>query len=153
MSTKGFFNGPKDFGERRVATLIKNELDKQGKAAKKLLLKPAATWDHQPNFPINNNGESVEVITDDAPYFFLDDGTTSHPIDGDPFLVFQENYKPKTVVNSLNAVHGGKSGNFNVIEHVNHPGNKARNFSQQVLDQIEKPFQDGIEDAIDKSNP
>lgn len=153
MPIKGFFNGPIDFGEKRIGTLIKKELDKQAKAAEKLLLKPTSTWNHKPAFTTNNSGDQVEVVTEDAAYFFVDGGTQPHPIDGNPNLVFQENYKPKSVVNSLNAVNGGKSGNFNVIQHVEHPGSDARNFVDTAMKIIEPNFQNGIDDAIDKSNP
>lgn len=153
MPTNFFFKGDPTFGANRIATQIKKAKQKSAVKAQKLLLQPTSTWTHKANFTIEDSGDKTEIGTDDEVYGFLDNGTPPHIIEGNPYLRFQENFKPKTVVNSLNSVHGGKSGAYvnPPPEIVHHPGNEARNFTTVVIKQIEPEFQADIQAEIDKS--
>lgn len=153
MPTRFFFNGNPDFGSKTIGTKLKGTRKKHAEKARQLLLQPTLTWNHSVSFTIDEKGDTVAITTDDEPYGYLDEGTKPHLITGNPVLRFQENFKPKTTPNSLNSVAGGKSGNYvhPPPTSVQHPGNEARNFSQQVIDKIEPAFQADVDNDIAKS--
>lgn len=149
MSIKTFWNGPTDFGESKVKGNLKKALDKSAKKAEKLLLQPTSSWQHKVSFPIKNDGETAEVLTSDVPYAILDDGAAPHRISGNPTLAFPSVFRAKTTVGSLNAGPGAVGGSTVYTQEVNHPGVKSRDFTGQTIKQIEDPFLQDIQDALD----
>lgn len=89
-------------------------------------------------------GILVEVKTSNLKYRFVDLGTGEHPIDPRPnnptgLLIFPRNFTPRTTVGSLQKRSGGKSGPLVFTPHVEHPGNKARNFELPIIEE-QKPL-------------
>lgn len=82
----------------------------------------------------------VEVKTDSLKYKYVDLGTESHPIDPKPdnptgLLKFPSEYSPRTSVKSLKTKRGGKNwgGPWTITPHVEHPGNKGRQFEVPII--------------------
>lgn len=149
MPLKIFWKGPVDFGEKKTAKTVKAALDKTAKKAEKLLLQPTQTWDHKASFETKNKGESVTVLTDDPVYNYLEDGTRPHQINGSPALAFPNTFSAKTTVGSLNSAPGTSGGSTVYASTISHPGVTARNFTEQVIKQIEPEFVKDIQNALD----
>lgn len=148
--SKFFFDGDPEL-VKNAKKQIDQALQKVAKQAQKLLLQPTSTWQHGVSFPITKITDGVEVSTDDAPYGYLDDGTSPHRITGNPFLAFPSSFGAKTTVGSLNAGPGTVGGNTVYTAEVEHPGNKARDFTGQVIKKVEPELQKEIEAAIEAS--
>lgn len=131
-----------------IAELLK-ELDALGKEAKKLLLKPTATWTHKVTFHhrVDRATARVRIWTTDRIYGYLDRGTKPHVIEprrplspsGRPSsLRYQAGYRPKTRPRRLSSYHGGKLGPFIYPVGVMHPGIAARGFTTLVAKRMQQ---------------
>jgi len=116
--------------------------------------KTVATWDHKPEFVIEERARSFAVVTDDDIYHFVDAGTRPHIIPADPFLAFRGSYQAKTTPRVIMSRSGGASGSYvYTTKDIHHPGTEAREFSKTIHDKWEKEtvkrmrlaFKQGIE--------
>lgn len=149
--TTFFFTPSTDFGAKKVKGEMKKAMRILGKRAEKELKRPAKTWDHKPVFDIEITEEKAQIITEDPPYGYLDEGTQEHLITGKPNLAFSSEFSPKTAVGSLNAVAGNKGAIDTVVGTVRHPGNEARDFTGQVEKIMEPLVLKEVEDALDRA--
>jgi len=127
---------PANVAAARLAIL--NGMRAIGKDIKRDFEATTATWDHKPDFKLDISlagGEpAVTVGTTDKIYGYVDEGTRPHtiaPVNA-KVLSFQAGYKAKTQPGVIGSTGGGAQGDqvFSMV--VNHPGTKARNFSQKI---------------------
>lgn len=124
-----------------------------GKGMKSDFEKTTATWNTDVTFEVIESAgkDKIEVLagTDNEIYGFVDKGTKAHRIvpKRAPALRFQGTYKAKTTPGVLSSKSGGSSGDVIYSQGVNHPGTKARNFSQA----IEKKWQPKLKREIEKA--
>jgi hypothetical protein len=98
------------------------------------------TWKHKPRFYPKRTATGITINTDSDIYKWTDYGTKPHIIRAKnaPFLVFRWPYKAATkprVIGSINA----KYGKFWARKlQVNHPGTKARHFTDEISKRMQK---------------
>ena len=89
-----------------------------------------------PRFRIRKQKYAREISTEDEPYPWADYGTKPHiirPVRA-PKLMFQKEYKRKTLTGKILSRQGGKSGPTVVADVVHHPGNEPANLSQTIAE-------------------
>lgn len=111
--------------------------------AKVLFALTYQSWDAYPIFeqkgPRTVRGDrEVEYSTGSDVYVWLDDGTDPHTISGNPTLTFMTDSIPKTKKSQLMSSAGFKGSEFKRKKEVKHPGVEARNFSEEVVERIDK---------------
>lgn len=92
--------------------------------------KTTATWQHQVVFAIARVGTGYVVSTSDEVYGFVDLGTRPHRIEGN--LAFQSNYVAKTQPRVIGSGAGGATGPMVYAQGVDHPGTRARLFTETI---------------------
>lgn len=115
------------------------------------------TWSNKPTFFVVA-AKGVDPIegttgTDNLIYLWVNSGTSQHPIDpvNAPYLVFKSGYIAKTRPNKLESGQGGFTGGTVFSKHVEHPGNKARNFDKKIAKKLEKELPAKVQQAINRS--
>lgn len=121
--------------------------------------KTTATWDHKPQFDkevqIGPGEIAILVGTDDEIYNYVDQGTRPHKIKPKKpggVLAFQSIYTAKTVPKIVDSGSGGSSGSTVFTTGVNHPGTKARKFSEAIAEDWEPEFKKRMEMAFSKAS-
>lgn len=127
-----------------------NELDRElSKSFTKLVDKSELlfgqsyhNWDNQPGFQTESRKMSnweVEYSTEDENYVRVDDGTPAHTISakGDGFLMFNWPNTPRTSPGQLYSGTPSKGSNFAKLKEVENPGIEPREFSLEVLEEID----------------
>ena len=128
------------------------------------------TWDTKVNFELvyklrpSQDIEEFTIYHDNLIYKFVDEGTVAHKIPYKPptpefdddgkvklrkRLRFPSSFTPKTSFGELGSVAGGYGDTFVFASEVNHPGAKARNFSELILDKIVNNMDDIIYEELD----
>lgn len=114
-------------------------------------------WDNPPEWdtkgPQTRNGSrEITYVTEDTPYVWVDNGTEPHEIEGNPFLRFATNSVPKTKPGALMSSSGFKGSHFVGAKKVKNPGIEARDFSGEVVKEIEPGLSDLVQVGIDKTS-
>jgi hypothetical protein len=111
------------------------------------------SWRHKPTFRIAKDGDDrVTVGTDDEVYGYVDQGTRPHVIRPrrGRFLRFQAGARAKTTPGSLSS--GGGGGGVTTFRRgVNHPGTKARGFSELIARRAEGRVLDEVTRQLRKA--
>ncbi len=84
-------------------------------------------------------------------WYYVDLGTKPHIIraKNKPFLAFQTGYSARTApVAKFNQGTGQKFGAWRRVKSVNHPGTKARKFTETFLKELSPSFPDRIQAAV-----
>lgn len=110
--------------------------------------KTTASWDHNVTFNIVRAGKGYAVTTDDEVYGYVDLGTRPHTIEGNPFLAFQNSYVAKTQPRVIGSGGGGSGGETVYAQSVQHPGTRARLFSQTIGKKWEKEGPKRVQAAL-----
>lgn len=120
-----------------IETEILKTLRDEAEASKKDFERTARTWRNQPTFSIKVRGkQSFEVITTNAIYGYLDEGTPAHPIAARNAKTLRFNtvgFKAKSRPNSLSSLKGSAAkppAAFPKV--VQHPGFPARNYAKLI---------------------
>lgn len=110
------------------------------------------TWKHKPSFRIAHKGDSVTVGTDDEIYGYVDKGTRPHTIRPRraKVLRFSSGYRAKTTPGSLGSGSGGATGGAVYRRFVQHPGTKARRFTELVQKRADDFFPDEMQRQLAK---
>lgn len=124
-------------------TMLK-ALDREIQIDKRMLQKTVTTWSSpKPVFKTEakvstTEGATARAWTDSDKWNWVDQGTESHPIPvrNAPYLVFRwgPGRRPKTKVRTLGSGRGAQGRNWAKRKIVQHPGIKAREFSQEVIE-------------------
>lgn len=128
-------------GMREAAEAVKADFDKT-----------VSTWEHKPDFKITEQSENFIVSTDDEVFGFVDLGTKPHVIVAKRARVlrFATGGKPKTSPGKITSGSGSKGGDVVFRPRVNHPGTKARLFTQQIAKRWQRGTAPFIRDALEK---
>ncbi len=126
-----------------------NELRKEGRKIKREYQKTTRTWKRKPKFEIivglgrgADAEASVLVGTDDEIYGYVDEGTPARWITAKraPYLVFRENFTPKTSRGRIGSRRGSRGGGWVKKKRVWNKGIKSRNFTPTIAARREGPF-------------
>lgn len=113
-----------------------------------------ATWKHEVKFvkelQVGPNEVAALVGTDDEIYRYVDLGTKRHKIfpRRAKALAFRSIFVPKTTPGSMVAAKGFVGGDTVYRKYVNHPGTKARKFTQTIQREWRKKFKRRMETAL-----
>ena len=141
----------------RLALL--NGIRKQATEIKKEFEKTTATWKTDVEFEeivgMKGPGPELLVFTDNEIYGYVNNGTEPHPI---PIrkpgpLHFQwggkGSYTPKTTPRVIGSKSGGPSGPMVTFARIiEHPGNKARHFDEEIEKKTRPRFKRAMEKAM-----
>lgn len=118
------------------------------------------TWEHRPQFKIKKvtrpGMQTVQIIPFGVYkniWTYVDQGTKPHIIAAKnaPYLVFQTGYSARTApVARANVGTGSASGAWVKKKEVQHPGTKARKFSETLLEEINPPLVEQVQTAIER---
>ncbi len=109
------------------------------------------TWSNPPKAKIELIGDTVaNIFIADERYTWVNEGTRPHPIPktGTARLVFQANYKAKTVVRTIASTTGGPFGPTVYARAVEHPGTEARKFDEVIAEKWNRLLPGIVERAI-----
>lgn len=101
-----------------------------------------AGWQHPVAFTITEEGDALNVGTDDEIWHYVDEGTKPHVIVAKhaKVLRFGVGGSPKTSKGRLKSGTGSKGGTVVFRPRVNHPGTEPRNF----VETIQKRWRRGV---------
>ena len=145
---------PQTLKQKEMRLELLNGLRSAAKAVEKDYKATTATWDHQPKFEtviaLGKTKAEFLVGTDDEIYKFVDEGTKPHIIRPKKAKVlrFQGGYTAKTQPGIIGSSSGGASGNIYFAKAVNHPGTKARKFSEKINELHKKRFKERMHEAM-----
>lgn len=85
---------------------------------------------------VARGGASIIIGTESEVYGYVDKGTRPHPIrpKSAKVLRFQTGYRPKTRPRVLRSTSGGATGPAVFAKQVQHPGTRAREFTETIAD-------------------
>lgn len=119
------------------------------------------TWEHKVKFESAISealgGPSVNVVTNDEIYNYVNNGTKPHPIfagiftglSGKRALSFRNGkYKAKTKVRVIGSTPGGPTGTKIARPYVQHPGSEGRHFDEEIQKKFEPRFKRLMEEAM-----
>lgn len=136
---------------KRMALAIQNGLDAAAKAAKVDFGVTVQTWNHQPDFTIQEDGDFKRVIgTDDEIYGYVNSGTKPHIIQATAgkVLAFGPS-SPKTAPRVIGSGAGSRGGASTFRKRVQHPGTQARDFDQAIAEKWQDMLPQTMQRAID----
>lgn len=145
---------PKDaLGTKAIERAVKNTLNAVAKGAQVDFKVTSRTWEHKPDFTIDESDPGKRVIsTNDTIYGYVDKGTRPHiimPRRGRVLSWMGTAYRAKTTPGQIKSVRGG---NNNTIVYtkgpVQHPGTEARRFSIVIRDKWAKQMVIRMNSAI-----
>ena len=137
---------------RSAPDAVEQGMDDAADAVKKDFEKTTQGWQHSVTFTIVKKGDDRIISTDDEVWGFVDEGTRSHLIVARRARVlrFAVGGTPKTQPGRITSGSGSAGGAVVMRPRVNHPGTKARLFSQQIAKLWTKGTAPFIRDALEK---
>lgn len=135
------------FDADRMRRRIRQSARGHGLVAHNKLRGLVSTWHHKVNFHYEvhdtPDGIEIKITTDDAIFFYLDQGTRVR------YATMTEDFVPKTTVRSLKS--GPGVGGLAYVDINNpRPGIKAREFMDEIVKNRQKPFDESIERIINE---
>jgi hypothetical protein len=144
--------------KKMVEVETEYELRATGQELKTSNDKVVRSWSHKPTFRAEYNKsasfKTVKVVAQGrykAIWGYVDLGTKPHVIraKNKPFLAFQTGYSARTApIAKFNQGTGQKFGAWKRKKEVNHPGTKARKFTETFFKELSPPFPDRIQAAV-----
>ena len=150
---------PAKFNEAAFWEEIASEVQKVTKEIKKDFEGTVKTWKTKVVFEdlieVGPDAVTIYVGTDNEIYGWVDKGTRPHRIEpkGNYPLAWRSGYTgPKTKPGSLKSVNRGKAtGPYVFAKGVNHPGTKARGFSEMIAKKWERILPKRMQKALDRA--
>lgn len=124
-----------------AAKPINDALDEAAEETAEWMLKPTAQWSYPPAIKIEDGHYSRTIKTSDDRYNWIDKGTRARiirPRRPNGRLMFFTGGKPKTKAGSMKGTAGAHGTNKVFAKSVRYPGIKARKFSAQTKDRMDK---------------
>lgn len=142
---------PKKLKVDKTRLRILNELRNQGNLVKKDLERPIKTWNDPPKIEVLIDLDKKDATVLIGPtgtdlqvnkFVWGDKGTRPHVIKAKnaPLLKFKTQFTPKTTPGTLASRAGSSSPPWASKKVVNHPGTKARGWSELALRRRKKKF-------------
>lgn len=148
---------PKRLKEKEMRLELLNGLRAAAKAVEKDYLLTVATWKRKPKFEtiiaLGKSKAEFLVGTDDEIYRYVDEGTKPHlifPVKARA-LHFFAGGGPKTQPGVIGSSSGSKGSSEVFTKAVNHPGTKARKFSEVINRKHERAFKERMHEAMRKA--
>lgn len=145
---------PKTMGAKfkSAPKAVEQSMDDAAEMVKKDFEQTTASWDHTVTFTIAKQGADRTVTTTDEIWGYVDEGTKPHVIVAKRARVlrFAVGGKPKTSPGKITSGSGSKGGDVVFRPRVNHPGTKARLFTQQIAKRWQRGTAPFIRDALEK---
>jgi hypothetical protein len=135
----------------KLSRVVENALSAAALGAKADFGVTTQTWSNKPRFTIiRKTGERI-VGTSDEVYGYVDHGTRAHVIRAraNKPLAFKTGYRAKTSPGRIASTSGGASGDSVFARAVNHPGTKARKFSETIARKWRKELPEIMQRSID----
>lgn len=127
---------PKTMGAKfkRAPDAVTKGMDDAAEAVKADFEKTTQGWEHSVTFTIQKQGTDRTITTDDEIWGYVDKGTPRHVIVAKKARVlrFATGGRAKTQPGRITSGSGAKGGAVVFRPRVNHPGTKARLFTQQI---------------------
>jgi hypothetical protein len=101
---------------RQAPDAVQKGMREAAEAVKADFEKTTSGWKHQPEFSIDGDGMNFTISTDDEIYGYVDKGTRPHII----------------VAKNARVLRFETGGDIVFTPRVNHPGTKARLFTEQI---------------------
>lgn len=124
----------------RIMAGIRSALRETADGAQDDFERTTATWENRPTFEIVETPTGIVVGTDDQIYQYVDEGTRPHIIapKAGKALRFMGGHRAKTAPRVIGSGSGGASGPV-IIRRiaVQHPGTKARDFTEVISKKAE----------------
>jgi len=154
---------PKEWwDDKKVLRAIESTLKKKtGPALSKDFKMTVRHWKHKPDFPKKFAKNSREMYIEVYPagrnkdqYSFVHDGTAPRLIVPKPSrgpsarLRFKPGYSPSSSPGKIESGRARRTGSFVTAAYVRHPGIRARNFSNTIVNKEYGPFAVDINKAI-----
>lgn len=143
------------FNVNELLQAITEGLDEVAQDVQKQFQNTTSTWNRQVNFPIESEGLTRVIGTDDLIYHFLNDGTKEHDIPLSPktegFIRYFTGGTPKTEPGIMTAGSGSKGTVAHFLKQVTNPGVRAREFDARIADTLQEGnvLQNAIQSRID----
>lgn len=127
------------FNDKAHRRAIKQALDIEAALVLLDFQKTTATWNDEPQFTAESDGEYSRVIgTDDENYQRIDEGTRPHVIVAHgKALAFAPGGSPKTRPRVIGSSGGSKGSGVVFTKRVQHPGFDGRAFAETIAEKAE----------------
>lgn len=136
----------------KLARAVANALDGAAKGALVDFKVTTQTWQHQPDFAIDEPSADRRVVgTDDDIYGFVSGGTKPHIIvaHGKALAFPGGGFRPKSRPGYIGSNKGSKGGAVVFRPKVSHPGTAPREFDEAIADKWQKELPVTMQRAID----
>lgn len=145
---------PKTFvaDPQKLARAVANALDGAAKGALVDFKVTTQTWQHQPEFDIQEPSADRRVVgTSDEIYGYVSGGTKPHVIvaHGKALAFPGGKFRAKTQPRVIGSGAGSKGGAIILRPKVNHPGTTAREFDEAIAEKWQKELPKTMQRAID----
>lgn len=137
-----------------------SQLAKEQEIVNRLYKATTTTWTNKPTFTKETKIGTAELVatvsTNHLIYRMQHEGTTKknylipRVVKSGKRLHYQENYKRKTQVGVIGSTSGGKSGPWTHPGQVTHPGYEGGKWTDAIVKQRQKPFQENMEKAVER---
>ena len=136
----------------KLARAVANALDGAAKGALEDFKVTTQTWQHQPDFAIDEPSADRRVVgTDDEIYGYVSGGTKPHVIvaHGNALVFPGGGFRPKTRPRYIGSNKGSKGGAVIFRPKVQHPGTAPREFDEAIAEKWQKELPVTMQRAID----
>lgn len=137
---------------QKLARAVANALDGAAKGALVDFKVTTQTWQHQPDFAIDEPSADRRIVgTDDDIYGYVSGGTKPHVIvaHGKALAFPGGGFRPKTQPRVIGSGAGSRGGAIILRPKVNHPGTKAREFDEAIAEKWRDQLPEVMQRAID----
>lgn len=139
---------------RQLPDVLDEAVHQSALEAQQMFNATTATWQHQPTFEVEReNTGRWHVRTDDPIYHYVDAGTPPHIITARnvAYLKFTVPSTPKTKPRFITSFAGSRGNQWVQKRSVQHPGIKARQFSQIIAQHAQAPTANRLRAALKKT--
>lgn len=156
IRAKVISNPAQRISSAKIAAKIEHELGLAAAGMMSDFRQIQSNWDarDQATFKVRSLPGSVEVVTKDVPFIWVDAGTKKHtisPLRGDDArLVFHANYVPRTQAGVLRSGRRQDGGPLILATRVKHPGIAARGFSAMIAKRWQTRFAKRVRDMLER---
>lgn len=124
----------------RIMAAVKAAMRETAEGARNDFERTTATWENKPSFELIETTTGIVVGTDDQIYQYVDEGTRPHIIapKAGKALRFMGGHRAKSTPRVIGSGSGGASGPVIIRRGaVQHPGTKARDFTEVISKKAE----------------
>lgn len=142
---------PKRLDIPLMLSMLADGVQQEGEIEQGKYEQTTRTWTNAPDHEMAMTQTKEEIkatnLTDDEIYYYAHNGTKAHPIvpKRKPMLIFKNGYRAKTTPGVLRSKQGGAFGKTVVAHAVQHPGTKARGWTDILLRNRPRAFKSAMQ--------